>query len=108
MAAPPKQMRKGFDDALALAMRTSKQVLFVDYVKIRPEDADALWAVGKHLPWQSPDWDRMSPQEQIQHLMPLLPDHALKDLVSMAVRFADSYQQKQFLESRGFFKSGRR
>jgi hypothetical protein len=39
MDVPPTKMRKGFDRSLASSLRTTRRMLFVDFVGVAPEDA---------------------------------------------------------------------
>jgi hypothetical protein len=43
MKSPPSQMRKGFDQKLAYALQTTRDMLFTDWRETAPEHAERIW-----------------------------------------------------------------
>lgn len=84
---PPRHMRKGFDQKLAYALQTTKQVLFTDWKTTAPDQADRVIFHSDQLPltekmsW-SPDLQQLL-QGIIPHLAPSEQEQELMRIVVM-------------------------
>jgi len=96
MPVPPKQMRKGFDEALALALKTTRQTLFVDYIKVAPEEATSTWVVpGENMPWHDPSWRSKPAEERFARLAFFMGDAQVEWILFMMEQIAQGKQVKQ-------------
>lgn len=95
-------MRKGFDQALARALKTTRQILFVDYVKARPEDATVRWAgVGgadEQPFWQKPDWAPLEDEKKLQWLLNFIGRENRRYFVGLFTMIAEARWQQQLRE----------
>ena len=99
MNKPPARMRKGFDQQLARALKTTRQILFVDYVKVRPEDAADTWGFPLDgAPWLQPDWRDQPPDEKLKSLIYRVGPANLRLLVTLAEGMALAFGSDQMRE----------
>jgi hypothetical protein len=111
MPKPPRRMRKGFDEALARALQTTKQNLFADYFRVLPQNAGARWVMNPTPPWRQPDWDKLSAREQMVLLTEHVPDPPLRLAIDLLIwvaglhyDFQDARREAHILRRPEFYK----
>lgn len=63
-------MLKGFDEMLATALETSRQILFHDWNKMSPSGAGVAWELpASRNPWEAQGWAAIEPDAKLRVLL---------------------------------------
>jgi hypothetical protein len=99
LAKPPARMLKGFDRQLARALKTTRQMLFVDYARNPPESAPRHTWAETPAPWNEPGFSALPSHMRLQSLMHLVGEETLHQVAELMLAIAKARmaeQQREF------------
>jgi hypothetical protein len=100
---PPRRLLKGFDEAIASALVTSRRMVFSDWDKYTPEEADAFWnesMAGR--PWEGEDWKGLPPEARARVLIHHLHPDLFEKWIDYGITLIDAseYQEERAIDIR--------